>query len=577
MRRRALLVFAAALLGLMLVGAGWVTYRGLQAESALRSAGTSLVELESVLSDGQTQALADQLPAIQADARRARDATSDPVWWLAEHVPVLGYDLVAVRTVSTAVDDVAMNALPAIADLGTVLSSSNVRTSDGRIDLANLVDAAPSVATADASMQRANDAVAALDPSRLLARVAGPVVQVQDGLGRAAGVMRVADQVAQLVPPMLGADGPRTYLMMSLNSAELRAAGGIVGAVAELHAENGALSLVTKWSTGDLPVYDTSVLPLTAAEVRVHADTLGRWIQDVVSTPDFPRSAELAQAMWTRATGETVDGVVAVDPVAVSYLLAATGPVKVPGGVEVNQGNLVSILLHDAYLQIPDRAVQDTFFSGVATAVFRAVADGGGDPRSVIRELVRAAQEKRIRVWSTHSTEEHLLAKTPLGSGFLSGAADDSPGVFLDDGTGGKLDYFLKATVTVEQPACSAGESEVVRLDLAYEPPADIGTYPWYVVGIHHPNLPTGSVQTNITVYAPVGGKLLEERLGDTYVGGVSATESGRQVSVLTSQLDPGEHATYRFTIAGVAPRSSVWTTPTITGPGLVPTVCPTH
>lgn len=575
MRRRPVLISAAALLGLALAGTGWVAYRGMQAERALRSVGTSLVGLESVLSDGQTQALADQLPALQAQARRAREATSGPVWWLAEHVPVLGYDLVAVRTVSTAIDDVTTNALPAVSDLGTVLSSRSARTTDGRIDLAGLVDAAPRVHVANASMQRAHDAVAALDPSRLLAKLAGPVVQVQDGLDRAASVMRVADQVAGLVPSMLGADGPRTYLVMSLNSAELRAAGGIVGAVAELHAENGSISLLTNWTTADLPVYETSVLPLTADEVRVHSDTMGRWIQDVVSTPDFPRSAQLAQAMWKKATGHEVDGVIAVDPVAVSYLLAATGPVTVPGGVQVTQTNLVPILLHDAYLKITDRAAQDDFFGGVASAVFRAVADGHGDSRNVLRELTRAAQELRIRVWSSHTREQLLLRDTPLSSAFLSGATDSTPGIFLNDGTGGKLDYYLKATVSIETPACTPGSSEVVRLDLAYDPPADVATYPWYVVGVHSTTIPTGSVQTNITAYSPVGGRLLEQQLGSAYVGGITATESGRQVSVLTSQLKPGEHATYRFTIAGASSSPAVWTTPTITGPGVVHAACP--
>ena len=88
-----------------------------------------------------------------------------------------------------------------------------------------------------------------------------------------------------------------------------------------------------------------------------------------------------------------------------------------------------------------------------------------------------------------------------------------------------------------------------MRLDLAYDPPADIAQYPKYVTGYHGDTLPTGWVQTNVTVYSPVGGSIAEKRLDDGLVGGLAATEAGRAVSVLTSRLAPGGRATYQFTL----------------------------
>ena len=168
----------------------------------------------------------------------------------------------------------ARDALPAIAQLGTVLSAQEVRGTDGRIDLKPLVDAAPTLALADATTLHARDAVDAIDTSRLMDRIAGPVVKVQEGLGKASAALDAASQVATLLPPMLGADGPRTYLLLSLNSAELRSAGGIVGAVAVLHAENGSLDLVEQRTTLAFPATAESVLPLTPDELRVHTDRL---------------------------------------------------------------------------------------------------------------------------------------------------------------------------------------------------------------------------------------------------------------------------------------------------------------
>jgi hypothetical protein len=576
-RVRITLGVSAGVLGLVLVAGGWLGYRGLQAARALRSVGDVVVGLQADIEAGRTQALADELPTVQADAARARSATSDPVWRLAEHLPFVGDDLAAVHTVAAAVDDVARDALPAISQLGTVLSAQEVRGTDGRIDLKPLVDAAPTLALADATTLRARDAVDAIDTSRLMDRLAGPVVKVQDGLDKASAALDAASQVATLLPPMLGADGPRTYLLVSLNSAELRSAGGIVGAVAVLHAENGSLDLVEQRTTLAFPATDQSVLPLTPDELRVHTDRLGRWIQDTVFTPDFPRTAQLVSAIWQRSTGETVDGVVATDPVAVKYLLSATGAIAAPGGVELRADNFLSVLLHDSYLSMQDPVVADEFYTGVAATVFRAVGGGQGDSRGVVEQLAKAGEERRLRIWSAHPDEQALLAPTSLSAGFLSGTDDAAAGVFLNDGTAGKLDYFLTTTYSVESMTCGkdgAPGSAVVRLDLAYDPPANIADYPMYVTGYNSGAIPTGWVQTNVTVYSPVGGSIAELRLNDNLVGGLAATEGGRAVRVLTSRLAPGGRATYRFTLPVGASTLDVWTTPTLTSPGIVGGAC---
>ncbi|NMM32017.1 MAG: DUF4012 domain-containing protein [Cellulomonas sp.] len=576
-RVRITLGVSAGVLGVVVIAGGWLGYRGLQAERALRSVGDVVKGLQSDIVAGRTQALADELPAVQADAARARSATSDPVWRLAEHLPVVGDDLAAVHTVAAAVDDVARDALPAIAQLGAVLSAQKVRGTDGRIDLTPLVDAAPTLALADSTTARARDAVDAIDTSRLMDRIAGPVVTVQDGLGKASAALDAATQVATLLPPMLGADGPRTYLLLSLNSAELRSAGGIVGAVAVLHAENGSLDLVEQRTTLAFPATAQSVLPLTPDELLVHTDRLGRWLQDTVFTPDFPRTAQLVSAIWKQSTGETVDGVIATDPVAVKYLLSATGAIAAPGGVELRADNLLSVLLHDSYLSMQDPAVADEFYTGVAARIFRAVGGGQGDSRAVVEQLAKSGEERRLRIWSARPDEQALLAPTSLSGGFLSGTDDAAAGVFLNDGTAGKLDYFLTTTYAVESMTCGKNGtpgSAVVRLDLAYDPPADIRQYPMYVTGYNSGAIPTGSVQTNVTVYSPVGGSITQQRLDDAFVGGLDATEGGRAVSVMTSRLAPGGRATYRFTFPVPASSLDVWTTPTLTSSGIVEGSC---
>jgi hypothetical protein len=562
-------------LAVLVVAACWLAYRGLQASESLLSAKSVFTDLKSQLDEGSTDQIEARLPQVQEDLATARRATSDPVWRIAEVVPGLGPNLTAVRVVSASLEDVTRDALPAVVKLNDVLDAPNVRGADGRVDLAPFTAAGPEVIAAAESARTAQAKVAEIDVDRLAGPLVGPIGQLSDGLDQVTGALEAGAQVATLLPPMLGADGPRTYLLVSLNSAELRSAGGIVGAFAVLHAENGAVTLTDQRSTIDLQGIDAPILPLSPEELVVDTDRLGRWVQDSVITPDFPRSAQLLSARWERDMGQRVDGVIAADPVGARYVLKATGPVIEPGGTTIDAADVLEVLLRDSYRKIPDPRDADAFYAGVAASIFMAVGTGQGDPQGLVSALARAGTEGRIRIWSAHPQEQETLAGTTVGAAFLTGDFPDAVGVFLNDGSAGKLGYYLTTKVTVEDLQCSGDDpTATVRLDLDYQPPADVADLPQYVTGTAQTGLPVGVLSTNITVYAPVGAPLQALRLGDGFVSGTTATVAGRDVQVVTSTLLPGATETYRVTVPVRDGTVSAWTTPTLTSPGFVTAAC---
>ncbi|WP_426594359.1 DUF4012 domain-containing protein [Cellulomonas sp. McL0617] len=575
-RTRRVLLSIAALLGVVLLAGCWVAFRGYQAGRALFAAKDVVQQVQTDVRDGNTEAIKARLPEVQAQLGTASSATSDPVWRLAEHVPGIGPQLHAVRVVSVSLADLAHDALPAVGQIDAVLHAQEAPGTDGRIDLAPLVAAAPDIVDAASAAHRAQDAIGALDTARLVPQLAAPVSQLQGDFGQVVDSLDVGAQMATLMPSMLGADGPRTYLLVSLNSAELRSAGGIVGAFAVLQANDGAVDLVSQATTADLPGIAEPILPLTPEELQVDTPRLGRWVQDAVLTPDFPRSAQLLAARWERDMGQHVDGVIATDPVAVSYLLGATGPVALPDGSTIDASNVLQVLLRDTYLKVgDDGAAGDAFYTSVAATIFRAVGGGQGSSRDVVDALTRAGSEDRLRVWSAHPPEQARLAATSVGAAFLTGPFPDAAGVFLNDGTAGKLDYYLTSKVTVEDLVCTGPTpTATVRLDLDYAPPADVGTFPKYVTGWSGTALPVGWLATNVTAYSPVGAPLDAVRKDDGYVFGEPATIAGRNAQVVTSWLAPGAHETYRFQVPVRDGTVSVWTTPTITSPGKVVATC---
>ena len=71
----------------------------------------------------------------------------------------------------------------------------------------------------------------------------------------------------------------------------------------------------------------------------------------------FPYAAQIWKAMWAHDSGMSVDGVIALDPVALSYVLGAVGPVTMPDGEVITEGNVIELTESTAYQRFPDDAV----------------------------------------------------------------------------------------------------------------------------------------------------------------------------------------------------------------------------
>ncbi|MEK8227543.1 DUF4012 domain-containing protein [Oerskovia sp. M15] len=267
--------------------------------------------------------------------------------------------------------------------------------------------------------------------------LAGPVSELQDKVGTLDGLVTTARRATTLLPVMLGSDGPRTYLVMALNSAELRAPGGIPGAFVVIGTEAGQITMLDQAATQDVGPSRVASAPgpcRRGALRRRH----GRPRPGHRVHPDFPTAASLAAAMWESSQGQAVDGVVTIDPVALSYLLEATGPVEV-AGTTIDAGNAVSTLLSDAYAELEPGPETDAFFAAVAARVLDSALSGATDPQTLLSGVQRAASEHRTLLWSSHDDEQALLADTVVSGDIgTSDRAEDTVGVFFNDATAGR-------------------------------------------------------------------------------------------------------------------------------------------
>ncbi len=313
------------------------------------------------------------------------------------------------------------------------------------------------------------------------------------------------------------------------------------------------------------------MVPLTEAELALYGDRLGRYVQDATMSPDLPRAAQIATAMWRERTGEEVDGVVTIDPVALADLLKAVDGVKV-GDVTLTSKNAARELLLDAYLRYPDPDASDAFFGTAAVQVFRTLVGGGADPTLLVEGLRKAVDDRRIGLWSAHPDEQAVIAASSVGEAFGSGAQPDAAGVFLDDGTMSKIDYFLHVGMSTTLSCDQDPATATVTIDLTADTPDTITTMPWYVAGLGDR---AGITQTNLTIYSPVGGRVLGVESGGVALASVRSASGGREAVAVTTVLAPGASTEVVVHLALPAGQQSLElrTSPTVRTPGRIAAV----
>lgn len=545
----------------------WVGVRAVQARTALTAALSQVQQLQSEMLAGDEPAARTTLTDLRETTQRGRDLTSDPVWSLATRVPWVGPNLAAVTTVAAGVDDLADLALPAVLETASALDLSALAPVDGRIDLAPLVEAAPLVSQASDAAATVDLHVAAIRTEDLLDAVAGPMIEAQVRVHELAGTLRTAERATALLPPMLGADGPRRYLLLLQTNAELRATGGLPGSISVITADDGRVELVEQVPASTMPRYEEPVIELAAEDEALYSSRLGRFLGDVNFTPDFPTTAELTVEMWRLRSGQTVDGVLATDPVALSYLLGATGPVPDGIGGELTEANAEDVLLSGVYHMVLE-ADQNAFFAAAAANVFDALVSGQPDPAAAVSALGRAAGEHRLLVWSTREDERAELTGTVLAGTMPSGAGSAaSVGVFFNDGTASKMDYYLDTAIEPVSGHCeTSGATYTVRISMANRAPLDAAvTLPAAVTGPGDSGVPAGGIRTNVVVLGPPAGRLDEVRRDGNLVGVGSYTQDGRPATVVTIELQPGQETVLLVEMTSPEPGDllQVWSTPT--------------
>ncbi len=509
------MVGALAVVVGVLVVCGWLGYRGYRARTHLLDVRAQVTALKAQVSDGDTRGLQPALTSVQHEADRARALTGDVVWRLASHLPLVGSTFRTSAGLAAVTDDVARRALPPLVASASTLDPHRIRRPDGSVDLAPMARTATPLGTALSALHRETAAVLALPGTGTMAAVSTARTQLLHQLTDLTGTVDSARRAATVGPAMLGAAGPRRYFVVLQNPAEARGTGGLAGSFAVLVADRGRLHLERTGDDGGLVDSATPVVELgpeyQSRWSDFHSD---RAYKTANFTAHFPWAAAVWQKLYERQSGEKVDGVLAVDPVALGYLLKITGRVTLSDGFQLNGGNVPTWALSDEYRMYPSNDVRKARLTELTRLAFDRIAHGNGSSAELLKALGRAAGERRVLSWAARPEEQAALAGTPL-AGEVPASPAPYAGLVVNEDAGTKLSYYLDRSVDYRTTACRLPDKmRLTRITVRLTNNVRLGDLTDYVRGAgYRAGVPRGQDRIYLSVMTTKGAVLRSSTL----------------------------------------------------------------
>ena len=439
-RRRTWLIIAAIVVLLV----AWVGLLSVKAWSAYRHDQKGLASLEQVKSELTPGELTSAgsvhlLDAARAEFASAKAYLSSPLFGPMTVVPVIGRQIRSVRALSAAAGTVSEVGATLVSQAHAVLDEPHTAGADRVNALRQLasiaasaerslagIDTGPSAALVAPLASKRNEFVSQLDDARLR-------------LAKAAGVSAAVASILQ---------GPQTYVVLASNNAEMRSGSGAFLDVGTATTSAGSVQL------GDLGPSGQRTLPVGAVPVTGEFGKNWGWLNPSLDmrnlglTPQFDVTAPLAAAMWTKLTGQPVDGVLSLDVAGLRQLLEVTGPVQA-GGQTVSSATVDQYLLHDQYVGLTDNATGDSgrqdALGALTGAILRQLQGQNLDITTFSSALSSAVAGRHLMVWSRNPADQAAWELTGV-SGALAPRSVDVSVINLG---GNKLDQYLPVHVAV--------------------------------------------------------------------------------------------------------------------------------
>jgi hypothetical protein len=351
--------FGLSLLALLTVAAvaalGWWHYRPLYqraagAKTLLLSAQDTLQQRQLDASPEELAVARSQLETAEQDFRSCRTALRrDPLARLAHHLPWLGKQATAAEDVllmGREASEIGLGGVAVAEEYGYIRNQEGGNTSEKTMTLLERVR--PHMQQVGAGLDALLADRSRVDEGGLVSPLRDALTEVDEHSQEIANLVRTYDQAAAFFPDFLGYNGPRTYLVLAQNNAELLPTGGLISIYGIVTLRDGR---VEEMSFADAIAFSENWENTTQEYVEPPAPLKNyllkdwSWSLDLANwSPDFPTAARQAQVFFAKGGGQPVDGVIGITVTTLEQLLDVTGPVGVDEyGVTVDPSNVLDV------------------------------------------------------------------------------------------------------------------------------------------------------------------------------------------------------------------------------------------
>jgi hypothetical protein len=522
-----------------------LVYAGLALRGQLGEAADRLDEARGDLQAGRLESARSALDDASARTESAEDVLSQPALQILGALPLAGQEVDAIDgivAVAQLVSDAGRPGLEA-ADLleyhdGAVGSTVY---ENGRINLDLLAEVQPLLLEVEELLQQA---------AREAAEIARPILpplrsaleDARTQVGDAASVASGGVSLLRALPRLAGASGDRKYLLAFQALGEARATGGVAGLFGVLGARDGKLRL------GRIDSYRTifghvspKAVPSWYRQTYGIQGALDEWPQANLS-PNFPVGARVMLEYYEETFGRRLDGVIAVDAVALAALMEGTGPFEVEGFDEkITSDNVVRILSEDAYVDFPTQRSQNEFLSALIRTFWDRIESGDVDVQALARGVGDAVGTQHLKIFVTDQKVRNELEELNA-DGSIERFGRNLQMVFTNNYGVNKVDYYLHRSIDTRVEVGQGGDVRVrTEVTLRNEAPDD--GEPSDLLGGIENDLPPGTNRQTLSFLAPTGAKLGALRVDGKTGGSIVYTDSKHPVVWDVVTIPPGEKA----------------------------------
>lgn len=267
----------------------------------------------------------------------------------------------------------------------------------------------------------------------------------------------------EMVPGLMGATEPKRYFLALQSPSEARGGGGLIGVYGILVLDAGRLDLSHVGPIEEL---------VGTPRRRIEAPS---WFEQgygpfgaledprlINLSPNFPATSQVLLDMYRAATGAELDGVIALDPLAIGELLRGTGPLRAPGwDKEITRANARRALLHDIYQHFDYRErEQNVYLRGLIAAFMESLGADRLNVAGLVTGLSTATTRQHLKVFVVDPAVQQYAVELGIDGDYRRAGAGVQV-LFNNNFSANKVDFFLKRTVHTDVRLLADGDAEV--------------------------------------------------------------------------------------------------------------------